>query len=94
MKSREVEVRGAEAKGEADALKPLVPIGDEGDARRLVWLEGEAKGEADALKPLVPIGDEGDARRLVWLEGGESSRRSMSLSPRVTAVSKNVSSNR
>lgn len=65
MKSREVEVRGA-----------------------------EAKGEADALKPLVPIGDEGDARRLVWLEGGESSRRSMSLSPRVTAVSKNVSSNR
>ena len=65
MKSREVEVRGA-----------------------------EAKGEADALKPLVPIGDEGDARRLVWLEGGESSRRSMLLSPRVTAVSKNVSSNR
>ena len=80
-----------DAKGEGDSLAK-----EEADAPANGEANTPVKGEADApiSKSSVTIEDESDAMRLVWLEGGESSRRSMSPSPRATAVSRKVSSSR
>ena len=84
--------------------EPIPKPGEECEAS--LASDVEAKGEgarcaqsiwwADAPMSKSPsaIVDEGEVRRFVLLVGGESSRRSMSLSPRATAVSRKVSNSR